>query len=618
MDPKHPTSQPQSKPDKKSSKKIRHPSIIGAPTPEPHQIDNEVTELPVNETKMPSLRLDTSAEQQSPKLDIPNTKEASALNYLRDLEEDSDIGMHTKYKEDIAEENDSNSSFRLSPFMGPIRKSVQKRNTEGHDDTKNSTVIKVNKTTTLKRNSITGQVRTRQSRLKTDPNDESRLQKSHIQITLNLNEDVQKRNLLKSSGVVQLVNVNTQVKMPLPSTATGGVNLTKTEELQPPKILQELKGNKNIKSVKDIKALFAENANNALIAQLGYRKALNGRARQIFRKQNSLTKGPENILLVGRSYSVPKFSQQQQGARPSISRSPEVHRGSVDLKKEGEETVINLKSDNKAFTKYINEEKLKLEGLYGGGSNGNSKIYLQSLLKDDERMASYNKKKQLHLKDSISSCEEVSSVAAADGWEKSSLNLAESKPQKLTTAYNSEERRKMNEIQIGFWFKAKKNLINPYYRVGESKGSIEPNDENKVAVKDLLGENILKIGKVPGSFQLKGLKSIQASPKREENINPILTKSNWMNPGPNPRIRLMSRQSYSFKEPLHHGEFIHNPSFSKTSTRGFKINIPVHKKSFTEGETQNKSAREEIKKPLEPLKFPIRGGINTGIAKTAR
>jgi len=116
----------------------------------------------------------------------------------------------------------------------------------------------------------------------------------------------------------------------------------------------------------------------------------------------------------------------------------------------------------------------------------------------------------------------------------------------------------VNEVQVGFWFKAKKNLINPFYRIEEGKN--EPNDENKVAIKDLLGENILKVGKVPGSYQLKSIRSIEASPKKEENMSPILiTKgSNFSNP----RMRLMSRQSYNVKDPLHQGDFITNSVFS--------------------------------------------------------
>jgi len=62
------------------------------------------------------LKLDSPAEHCTLKLEVPNSKEATALNYLRDLEEedDSDIMMNNKYKEDIPEENDSNNSFRLS------------------------------------------------------------------------------------------------------------------------------------------------------------------------------------------------------------------------------------------------------------------------------------------------------------------------------------------------------------------------------------------------------------------------------------------------------------------------------------------------------------------------
>lgn len=83
----------------------------------------------------------------------------------------------------------------------------------------------------------------------------------------------------------------------------------------------------------------------------------------------------------------------------------------------------------------------------------------------------------------------------------------------------------MNEIQVGFWFKAKKNLINPFYRIEEGKN--EPNDENKVAIKDLLGENILKIGKVPGSYQLKVIEkdfSLNNNSSKEYKIDRSISK----------------------------------------------------------------------------------------------
>jgi len=303
--------------------------------------------------------------------------------------------------------------------MGPIRKSVHRKSLEGGQEDQRSALIKVNKTIQMKRG-VTGQTKTRQSRLRTDPNEEySRLQKSN---NLTLIDENTKRSSTKSGGG-PVVN---QVKMIFPA------HLAKSEEPRPAKIMQELKGNKNIKSIKDIKALFAESANNALLAQLGYRKALNIRARQTYKKTSTLGKGPDNILLVGRSYSVPKFAQQQ--ARQSANRTPDLQRGSIDLRKDSQQQQLPSlvgpveEDDNKIFTKYITEEKMKLGEHYGNGN----KIYLQALLKEGER--SSFKKKQLHLKDSVSSVEEGVSSVALDGFEKSNYTgnysvAAEAKPQ---------------------------------------------------------------------------------------------------------------------------------------------------------------------------------------------